>query len=166
MNASDARPSGEPAHAEWVDAFVALGSNLEPRQAHVEYALQALAHLPQTLLVTCSRIIQTEPVGPPGQGPYLNGVVHLRTGLPPAVLLARLLEIEQARGRDRRREVRFGARTLDLDLLLYGNRQIDEPGLRVPHPRMAEREFVMGPLEEIAPAVAASVRSGVYTGLS
>jgi 2-amino-4-hydroxy-6-hydroxymethyldihydropteridine diphosphokinase len=95
-------------------------------------------------------LCETEPVGgPPGQPPYLNGAAELRTALAPEELLEALQQVEDAFGRTR--EVRWGPRTLDLDLLLYGDRVVETPSLTVPHPRMHERRFVLGPLCEIAP---------------
>jgi len=153
-----------------VRAFVALGSNLGDRAAHVAAARAAMGALPSTRLVRSSTVIETAPVGPPGQGPYLNAVDELETSLSPRALLSALLGIEQSCGRDRTRETRFGARTLDLDLLGYGDAlpggpmRINAPGLIVPHPRMHERSFVLIPLREIAPAVANSaIKMGVHS---
>ncbi len=98
-----------------------------------------------------SRLIETDPQGPPGQERYLNGAVAIDTALPPRGLLEALLAIEAALGRDRASEPRWGSRTLDLDLLLYGDLVLDQEGLRVPHPRLHERAFVLAPLAEIAP---------------
>lgn len=159
MNSGAQRHAGSRAPDAAVQVFVGIGSNVGDRAAHVAHALQQMAALPQTTLVQRSQVIQTEPVGPPGQGPYLNAVAELRTMLAPAVLLDALLAIERQRGRDRTREVRFGPRTLDLDILLYGDWQVDDPHLRIPHPRMPERPFVLVPLAEIAPSVAARVRT-------
>jgi 2-amino-4-hydroxy-6-hydroxymethyldihydropteridine diphosphokinase len=133
-----------------VNACIALGSNLGDRLSHIEGALAAMAGLPSTRLLKQSTIIETEPVGPVGQGPYLNGAALLATSLLPRVLLDALMGIERSRGRVRPDPQRWGARTLDLDLLLYGDRTISEPGLIVPHPRLRERLFVLEPLAEIA----------------
>jgi 2-amino-4-hydroxy-6-hydroxymethyldihydropteridine diphosphokinase len=136
---------------ERVDAFVALGSNLGDRSAHLRAGRAALSELPDTGLVASSRVYETAPVGPPPQGAYLNAVVQLHTLLPARELLAAMLAIEKVEGR--RREVdgeRWGPRTLDLDLLLYGDSRVDEDGLRVPHPRLHERAFVLEPLCELA----------------
>ena len=130
-------------------ACVALGSNLGDRAAHLARALAALAATPGIEIVATSSVYETDPVGPPPQGPYLNAAATLRTTLVPRALLERLLAIEAEGGRVRGAE-RNAARTLDLDLLLYGERRIDEPGLTVPHPRIAERAFVLEPLAEIA----------------
>jgi len=94
--------------------------------------------------------IQTEPIGPVPQGSYLNAAAVIRTALTPRALLGALLDIERSRGRDRASEQRWGPRTLDLDLLLYADRVIEEPGLTVPHPRLYERMFVLIPLAQIA----------------
>lgn len=109
--------------------------------------------MPSITVVRHSRLIETAPVGPPGQGPYLNGAAELRTAMTPRALLATMLEIEARHGRRRRDGELDGPRTLDLDLLLHGDAIIDEPGLRVPHPRMHERRFVLEPLAEIAAEV-------------
>lgn len=107
--------------------------------------------IPATDIQRCSATLETEPVGPMKQGPYLNAAVLASTTLEPRPLLERLHEIERSMGRDRAREQRWGPRTLDLDLLLYADRIIDEPGLCVPHPRLHERLFVLEPLAQIAP---------------
>ncbi|CAG0948952.1 2-amino-4-hydroxy-6-hydroxymethyldihydropteridinediphosphokinase [Myxococcaceae bacterium] len=132
-----------------VDAFVSLGSNLGDREATLRMALSALAATPETSLVAVSSWYETDPVGPAPQGPYLNAAARLRTTLSARDLLDRLLAIERKAGRVRSAE-RNAARTLDLDLLLYGVQRIDEPGLLVPHPRLHERGFVLEPLAEIA----------------
>lgn len=134
-------------------AFAALGSNLGDREAHISGAISQLQHTPGIEFIRVSRIIETAPVGPLGQGPYLNGAIGLRTTLSPRHLLNRFLEIESAHGRNRAHSQRWGSRELDIDLLLYGDHVINEPGLHVPHPRMAERLFVLQPLAEIAPNV-------------
>jgi len=128
---------------------VALGSNLGERQGHLQAAVDALARLPDSEWLECSRVYETAPVGGADQGPYLNAVARLRTRLPARALLERLLAIERERGRVRGPE-RWAARSLDLDLLLYGDRVLDEPGLKVPHPRLSERLFVLLPLCEVA----------------
>ena len=144
----DAVPAGT------VTAYVAVGSNLGDRVSHVMHAFEALDRAAGVRLVRRSTVHETEPVGPPGQGPYLNAVAELITALSPRQLLATLLAIERTRGRDRAREVRFGPRTLDLDLLMWGAAQpggavIAAPGIEVPHPRMHERPFVLQPLAEL-----------------
>ena len=136
-----------------VRACIALGSNLGDRRATLAAALGALGSLSRTTLVSCSEMIETEPVGPVPQGPFLNAAALLRTSLSPRELLDALQEIEVMHGRQRRVELRWGPRTLDLDLLLYGDEVIDRPGLVVPHPRLHERFFVLAPLVQIAPDV-------------
>jgi len=130
-------------------AFVSMGTNLGDRAGHLAFALRALDALPGTRVVAVSPVFETDPVGPPPQGPYLNAAAELATSLAPRALLDALLAIESRTGRVR--SVRDAARTLDLDLLLYDARTIDEPGLVVPHPRMLERAFVMEPLAALAP---------------
>ena len=131
-------------------AYVALGSNLGDRERHLRVALEALRALRGVSEVVASRVYETDPVGPGEQGPYLNAVARVSTDLSPRDLLDRLLAIERSVGRERG-PVRNAPRTLDLDLLLYGEREIDEPGLVVPHPRMAQRAFVLEPLCDLAP---------------
>jgi 2-amino-4-hydroxy-6-hydroxymethyldihydropteridine diphosphokinase len=133
-------------------AYVALGANLGDPAATVRAALAALADLPASRVVRASSLFRTAPVGLADQPDFINAVAELATGLEPTELLAALLRVEQDFGR--RRAGRNGPRTLDLDLLLYGDRQIHLPGLTVPHPRMHLRAFVLLPLAEIAPALA------------
>lgn len=132
-------------------AYIAIGSNLGDRAATIESAVQMLGQLEAVQLIGRSALIETEPVGPAGQGRYLNGVLAVWTSLTARGLLDRLLEIELRHGRVREDELRWGARTLDLDLLVFGEDQIDEPGLTIPHPRLHERSFVLIPLCELAP---------------
>jgi len=132
-----------------VEAFVALGSNLGDRAEHLRVAAEALATTRGIEPLAYSHLYETDPVGPPPQGPYLNAVMQVRTTLAPADLLARLLEIERERQRVRG-PVRHGPRTLDLDLLDYGGRCISEPDLELPHPRLHERGFALEPLAELA----------------
>jgi 2-amino-4-hydroxy-6-hydroxymethyldihydropteridine diphosphokinase len=147
-----------------IDAYVAIGTNLGDRDAHLALALRRLAALPDTELVAVSPVYETDPVGPPPQGPYLNAAVHLRTRLAPRALLDALLAIEQEAGRVR--GVRDAPRTLDLDLLLYGDQVLDEPGLVVPHPRLAERPFVLEPLTAIAPTLVHPTRGETIATLA
>lgn len=129
--------------------FVSLGSNLGDREAHLQRALVALGATHGIEVLAASPVYETDPVGPPPQGAYLNGAVQLRTALSPSELLDRLLEIEVLEGRSRGSE-RDVARTLDLDLLLYGEQIISRSNLEVPHPRLAERAFVLTPLGDLA----------------
>jgi 2-amino-4-hydroxy-6-hydroxymethyldihydropteridine diphosphokinase len=131
-------------------AYIALGSNLGDRRGMLDQALQLLREHPQVRATQVSSYHETEPVGgPPGQSPYLNAAAELQTDLPPRDLLRLLLDIESRLGRVR--QERFGPRTIDLDLLLYGNATSDDEKLTLPHPRMHERLFVLRPLAEIAP---------------
>jgi len=131
-----------------VKAYVGLGSNLGDRAAYLLLGLSALSRLPETRLLRLSPVYETDPVGPP-QPPYLNMVAELETALSPKGLLAEMLGIEKALGRERRE--RWGPRTLDLDLLLYGDLVLEEAGLSVPHPRLHERAFVLVPLLDLLP---------------
>jgi len=134
-------------------AYVALGSNLGDREGTLRAALEALAADPGIDVVAVSRFYDTEPVGYLDQPRFLNGAAALETELPARDLLERLLAVELRFGRRREDVPGQGPRTLDLDLLLYGDAEIDEPGLRVPHPRMHERRFVLEPLEDLDPAL-------------
>ncbi|MBW2272868.1 MAG: 2-amino-4-hydroxy-6-hydroxymethyldihydropteridine diphosphokinase [Deltaproteobacteria bacterium] len=132
-------------------AYLALGSNLGEREALLVFAVEALAATPGIEVVAVSRIYETDPVGPGPQGAYLNAVMCVESGLEPRALLDRMLAVEREAGRERPSgALRWGPRTLDLDLLLYGDRCFDEPGLCVPHPRLHERAFVLEPLCELA----------------
>lgn len=132
-------------------AYIALGSNLGDRRGAIEGALRALGETPAVAVTAVSDIIETDPVGPPGQGAYLNAVVRLRTSLTPRELLELCRRLETTGGRDRNGEQRWGPRRLDLDLLLYGHCVVNEPDLVVPHPLMHRRDFVLRPLAQIAP---------------
>jgi 2-amino-4-hydroxy-6-hydroxymethyldihydropteridine diphosphokinase len=134
-------------------AYVALGSNLGDRERTLLAAVDALGAEEGIRVLAVSRLIDTEPVGYLDQPRFLNGVVALDTDLPPRELLDRLLALERGFGRERTGVPVQGPRTLDLDLLLYGAAEIDEPGLRVPHPRLHERAFVLAPLAELAPGL-------------
>jgi 2-amino-4-hydroxy-6-hydroxymethyldihydropteridine diphosphokinase len=130
-----------------VPVAIALGSNLGERQAHLDFAVERLQRLLQPLRL--STFIETDPVDVPDvQAPFLNGVAVGETVLAPGDLLSALLAIERERGRQRPH--RHAARTLDLDLILYGDWVVNEPGLAVPHPRFRERRFVLAPLAEVA----------------
>jgi len=138
---------------EAVEVFVALGSNLGDRLGFLAQGLRGLSRLADTTVLAISSVYETEPVGGPSpQGFYLNAVVQLRTSLGPLELLRHMQGIERAAGRVRNR-VRGVARTLDLDLLLYGDACLETPELVVPHPRMHERAFVLEPLAELAPSL-------------
>jgi 2-amino-4-hydroxy-6-hydroxymethyldihydropteridine diphosphokinase len=133
--------------------FVGLGSNLGDREATLRRAVEALAAEPGIEVVAVSALRETEPVGYLDQPRFLNGAVELASELPPVELLERLLAVERRFGRVRDGVPAQGPRTLDLDLLLYGDERIDEPGLAVPHPRLHERRFVLEPLAELAPGL-------------
>ncbi len=135
--------------------YVALGSNVGDRAAHLAHAVARLARLAESRLVAVSRIEETAPLGPVPQGPYLNQMVLLETGLAPLVLLRECRAIEAERGRERR--VRWGPRTLDLDLVRFGDRTIHEPELTLPHPELQNRAFW---LREIAELEALAVAHG------
>jgi 2-amino-4-hydroxy-6-hydroxymethyldihydropteridine diphosphokinase len=142
-------------------AFVGLGSNLGDREGTLRAAVGRLGGLQETEVVRVSTFRNTEPVGKVDQPRFLNGAVELDTGLSARVLLGALLELERAFGRDRSTAPPRGPRTLDLDLLLYGDEVIDEPGLEVPHPRMHERAFVLEPLVELDPDLEVPGRGSV-----
>lgn len=130
-------------------ARIALGSNLGDRKALLEGAIRSLGSTPGIAVTSVSPFLETAPVGgPEGQGAFLNAAAGLETSLTPAELLARLRAIEAEAGRER--IARWGSRTLDLDLLLFGDLWEEQPGLIIPHPRMAVRRFVLAPLAEIA----------------
>ncbi|MEO8807425.1 MAG: 2-amino-4-hydroxy-6-hydroxymethyldihydropteridine diphosphokinase [Burkholderiaceae bacterium] len=131
-------------------AFIGLGANLGDAQATLQAALIALAALPHTTLRECSSLYRSAPIDSSGPD-YLNAVAWLDTRLDPHALLAELQRIEQAHGRER--PYRNAPRTLDLDLLLYGEQCISSATLTVPHPRLHERAFVVRPLAQIAPDV-------------
>jgi 2-amino-4-hydroxy-6-hydroxymethyldihydropteridine diphosphokinase len=134
-----------------VTAYVGLGANLGAARAAVEAALQRLAALPDTRLEAASSLFSSAPVDAGGDD-YVNAVARIVTGLAPRELLRQLLAIEQDFGRER--PAPNAPRTLDLDLLLYGDERIAEPGLTVPHPRMTQRAFVLVPLLQLDPAIA------------
>ena len=134
-------------------AYVGLGSNLGNRERTIRRALDALAAEPDVRVVAVSNLIDTEPVGPVEQPRFLNGVVELETTLAARDLLALLLEVERRFGRRREGVPPQGPRTLDLDLLVYGQAEIVEPGLHLPHPRLHERRFVLEPLAEVSPGL-------------
>ena len=132
-------------------AYIGLGSNIGDREDNVR---QALALIERELgSVRSSGLYETDPVGVTDQPKFVNAVAELRTETPPRELLDRLLVIERELGRDRSSERRWGPRVIDLDVLLYGDEVIDEPGLTVPHPRLAERRFALEPLHELEPGL-------------
>lgn len=135
-----------------VPAYIGLGSNLGDPAAQVRGALAALAGLPGTRFMASSGLYRNPPMGPPGQPDYVNAVAGVLTTQPVAELMAALRAIEAAHGRHRD-GARWGPRTLDLDLLLYGTLRMETETLTVPHPGIAERPFVLIPLLEVAPGL-------------
>ena len=142
-----------------VTAYIALGANQGKRALTLMRAVKMLDDVGGLQVKQISSLIETKPVGGPAdQGNYINGVVEIRTDLAPRDLLAALQDIETALGRDRTAEQRFGPRTCDLDILLFGETVMDTDELTLPHPRMCERQFVLAPLAEIAPWAVHPVR--------
>ena len=131
-------------------AYVGLGANLGDREATIRRALELLAREKEVEVVAVSELRETEPVGVVDQPRFLNGATAVDTSLSARELLDVLLRIERDLGRVREGE-RWGPRTIDLDLLLYGDEEVDEPGLRVPHPRLRERRFALEPLADLDP---------------
>jgi 2-amino-4-hydroxy-6-hydroxymethyldihydropteridine diphosphokinase len=133
-------------------AYVGIGANLGDRRATLERAVELLDARDGVTVVGVSSLRETEPWGPVAQPPFLNGAVALETTLSARALLDELLAVERALGRSREGE-RWGPRTIDLDLLLFGDEVVDQPGLHVPHPRLPERVFALEPLAELDPAL-------------
>ncbi|MFI5235666.1 MAG: 2-amino-4-hydroxy-6-hydroxymethyldihydropteridine diphosphokinase [Gemmatimonadales bacterium] len=131
-----------------VRACIALGTNLGDREGYLAQGRAGLAALPDTVVLRLSRVEETAPLGEIPQAPYLNQMALIQTGLPARTLLDGLLAIERAAGR-LRGGAKWGPRTLDLDLVRYGEQVIDEPGLTVPHPGLADRDFWRRELEEL-----------------
>ncbi len=144
-------PARERQH--WLPAYVGIGSNLDAPVRRVERAIRQLAKIRCTRLVASSSLYRSAPLGGVDQPDFINAAVALLTRLDAAELLAELHSIEAQTGRQRD-DTRWGPRVLDLDLLVFASRTIDEPGLRVPHPGIAVRNFVLLPLREIAPELA------------
>jgi 2-amino-4-hydroxy-6-hydroxymethyldihydropteridine diphosphokinase len=134
-------------------AYVGLGANLGDREATIARAVELLAAEPGIEVVAVSTLRETDPVGYPDQPRFLNGAAALETELSARELLERLLAAERELGRVRGEGPRYGPRAIDLDLLLFGREVVDEPGLSVPHPRLAERAFVLEPLHELDPGL-------------
>ncbi len=130
-------------------AYIGVGSNLGDRAAAIDAAIEALAATPGLRVTATSRVRETDPVGLTGQPRFLNAVIEVETRLSPAALLKRLLAIEDRLGRVR--TTRWGPRIIDLDLLLHGSRVVKTKSLTLPHPRLAERAFVLEPLAELRP---------------
>lgn len=134
-----------------VDAFIGLGSNLEDPAAQLARAVTALATLPDSVFVAQSPFYASRPVGPQDQPDFVNGAVWLRTSLPPHTLLDHLQGIEQRHGRERLRH--WGPRTLDLDLLVFGEQSLSDERLTVPHQELPNRDFVLQPLLDLKPGL-------------
>ncbi len=133
-------------------ACIGIGTNVGDRLANVNFAIHALDALGLVRVLQCSNIYETPPVGPVQQGAYFNAALRLETSLPPAELRRQLAEIELQAGREpQEKRIHWGPRVLDLDLLLYEDQVIDEPELRLPHPRLHERWFALKPLADVAP---------------
>ena len=133
-----------------MESYIGLGSNLDNPELQLDAALDALRDIPDTNLVKYSSFYRSAPLGPGGQPDFINAVALLDSGLEAGRLLAQLQSIENRQGRTRDGQ-HWGPRTLDLDMLLYGNQVIDEPELTVPHPGIRHRNFVLMPLLELAP---------------
>ena len=131
-----------------VVAYLGLGSNLADPQQQLSNAIQAISALPNTQLITCSPFYQSKPMGPVQQDDFINAVVKIITAMSALDLLDALQAIEAQQGRERL--MRWGPRTLDLDILLYGQEIINQPRLTVPHPGLGERNFVLYPLADVA----------------
>jgi 2-amino-4-hydroxy-6-hydroxymethyldihydropteridine diphosphokinase len=142
-------------------AYVGIGANLGERAETIAAAVELLAAEKGVEVVAVSALRETDPVGYEDQPRFLNAAVLVETELPPRMLLERLLEIEAGLGRIRGVGPRFGPRTIDLDLLLYGDETIDEDALEVPHPRLHERRFVLEPLAELDPSLVVPGRGPV-----
>lgn len=134
-----------------VNVYIGLGSNLDHPKDHIRQALKDLKELPQSHVLLASKLYLSKPVGPQDQDDFINAVALITTALDPLALLDELQAIEQQHQRVRERH--WGPRTLDLDILLFGNQIIEQPRLSVPHIQMCRRDFVIGPLLEICPAL-------------
>jgi 2-amino-4-hydroxy-6-hydroxymethyldihydropteridine diphosphokinase len=140
-------------------AYIGLGANVGPREVTLLRAIDLLAEADDVEVLEVSQLRETDPVGMVDQPSFLNGAARIDTSLSPRALLELLLRIERSLGRVR--EERWGPRTVDLDLLVYGDLTVDEPGLRVPHPRLHERRFALEPLAELDPELVVPGRGPV-----
>jgi 2-amino-4-hydroxy-6-hydroxymethyldihydropteridine diphosphokinase len=147
-------------------AYVGLGSNLGDREASLSGAVDLLEANPEIQILGVSRFRETDPVGLVDQPRFLNGAVAIETELAAPDLLDRLLGIERELGRERGVGLRWGPRTIDLDLLLYGDETFERPGLTVPHPRLHERRFALEPLADLDPRLVVPGRGPVATLLA
>jgi 2-amino-4-hydroxy-6-hydroxymethyldihydropteridine diphosphokinase len=149
----------------WTRAAIAIGSNLGDRRAFIESAIAWTGATPSVRLVARGPVVETAPLRVPGKrtadlgGPYLNTACIIATALDPEELLGVLLDIERRHHRTRLNSQRWSARTLDLDLLLFGDRVINSPTLTIPHPQLHKRGFVLGPLAAIGPMLVVPGRS-------
>ena len=134
-------------------AFIGIGSNVGDRAENLRQAIRALQATPSIELAQVSSIYETEPVGGPAQPDYMNAVVEIDTQLGPRAIFEACMTIEHALGRDRTTEEHWGPRIIDLDLLTCGDLVVSDPDLEIPHPRIAERAFVLVPFSEIAPFI-------------
>ncbi len=127
--------------------YIAIGSNLGDREKNISDAVHKMRDTQGIEVKKLSQIYETEPVGGPKQPDFLNAVMHIETTLEPRELLLAVQDIENQLGRTR--TIKYGPRTIDLDILIYGDKKIDEPDLKIPHPKMNEREFVLEPLKDL-----------------
>ncbi len=141
-----------PTGVHWFPAYIGLGSNLKRPGRQIEDAFELLARIPETRLIAQSGLYRSAPFGGIEQPDFVNAVAAMLTCLQPLRLLRELQRIEAERGRERK-DLRWGPRTLDLDLLVYSDLRVQEPDLIVPHPGIAERNFVLLPLREVAPNI-------------
>jgi len=139
------------ASAHWIPAYIGLGSNLDGPAGQISRAIEALARLPESRLAAVSPCYLNPPMGPQDQPNYMNAVAALLTRLGPAELLSRLQIIEREAGRRRDNGPRWGPRRIDLDILAYASRVVDRDELKIPHPGICERNFVLFPLLDLAP---------------
>ena len=140
-----------PDKSNWIPAFIGVGSNLDDPVAQIQTALGALAKLPASRVQLSSGLYRNPPMGPADQPDFVNAVVAILTRLSPHELLRNLQAIESRQGRDRGAQIRWGPRRIDLDVLTYGSRIIDEENLSIPHSGISDRNFVLLPMLEIAP---------------
>jgi len=150
MKKGYARPSLalERLFSRMVNCYLGIGSNLGDRRRYINSAIKKLKDLKNTRIIKASRLYETEAFGgPPGQRKFLNAVLKIKTAIPPPELLKKIKEIERLLGR--RKSRRWGPRRIDLDILFYGERFIDSKGLKVPHPGVFRRAFVMRPLMDV-----------------
>lgn len=128
--------------------YLGIGSNLGDRRKNIRLAIRRIGALKDTKVIKVSRIIETEPVGgPKGQQKFLNAALRIKTGLLPSILLRKVKKIEKDLGRTK--TVRYGPRTIDLDILFYGDKIVNRRDLKIPHPKVFERDFVIKPLSEV-----------------